>query len=88
MAGRASKSRNAALLLGLTFALAMLGARTWIQVWLLGSGMATCFGYGFSGWATKKGLSVAERIGRWMALSLVVLCGVVFYGQQFRPGCT
>jgi hypothetical protein len=64
----------------------MFGARTWTQIGLLGVGIAASLLYGLSGWVTKRGLSVVERIGRGIALLLSVSCVIALYGWQFRPG--
>lgn len=81
-----TRSKGAALGLTLTFALAMLGARTWTQIELLSVAMAICLLYGLSGSITKKSLSIPEKMGRSTALLLVVACLVGGYAWQFRPG--
>ena len=50
----------------------MFGARTWTQIGVLNVGTALCLLYALSGWVTKKGLSIPERIGRSAILLFVV----------------
>ena len=42
--------------------------------------------YGLSGWVTKPGLGSAGKIGRTIALLIVVSVAVGLYGWHFRPG--
>jgi len=81
-----NQSKGATLGLAVTLALAMFGARTWAQIELLSVAMAVTLLYGLSGWATKKSLSIPEKMGRGVALLLVVACLVGIYTWQFRPG--
>jgi len=48
--------------------------------------MAAFLIYGLSGWVTKKGLSVPERMGRGVVLLCLVLGVVGAYSWEFRPG--
>jgi hypothetical protein len=41
--------------------------------------------YGFSGWATKNGLAIAERIGRWAVLVVACSVSVCLYAWHFWP---
>src|SRR2546430_16456476 len=86
MSSKGSKSHKGALILALTFALAMFGARTWTQIGVLNVGTAICLLYALSGWVTKKGLSIPERIGRSAILLFVVSVVVSIFAWQFRPG--
>jgi hypothetical protein len=86
MSSRGSKSRKGALVLALTFACAMFGARTWTQIGMLGVGMAAFLIYALSGWITKGSLSIAERMGRSAVLLCTVSIAVGIYSWQFRPG--
>ena len=85
-AHKMSGSRKAALALVITLALALLSAKTWTHIIVLCVLMGACLIYGLSGWITKKGLSVAERMGRAVALTVFVFGLVAFYGWWFRPG--
>jgi hypothetical protein len=72
----------------LTLALAVLGGRgnlSLTELLLICSAMVLCLLYAFSDWFTKRGLSVAERIGR--AVALIVVCSLVIslYGWHFWP---
>lgn len=64
----------------------MFGARTWTQIAVLSAALEVCLLYGLSGWIAEAGLSVAERIGRSVALFIAVSCAVAMYGWWFRPG--
>lgn len=44
-----------------------------------------CAVYGLSGWVSKKGLTVAERMGHGVALVIVCSGVVVWYGSFFWP---
>ena len=86
MPSKGSKSRKGALIFALTFALAMFGARTWTQIGMLSAGIALSLSYALSGWVTKKGLSIPERMGRSVILLFVVSAVVGSFAWQFRPG--
>jgi hypothetical protein len=84
----ASRTRTNWLVLALTFALALYGARGNpgpLSIVLLSAGIAICLLYELSDWALRKSLSSAEKIGRMLLLIVVTCAGAAWYGWQFWP---
>jgi hypothetical protein len=80
------KRRGGALVIAFGLATAMFGATTWPKIVTLAILMAACLLYGLSGWATKAGLTIPEKMGRSLFLVLGVGTVVSFYAWWFRPG--
>jgi hypothetical protein len=82
------QKRNKGISLVLTLGMALYGmsgqpGRRGIII--VGLGMVASLCYAFSDWPKKKGLSVAERMGRWAALGLVACTTCGAYVYQFWP---
>ena len=79
------KARKGALVVAGTLALVYFNHPTAKEIIWLSAPIALLLAYGLSGWATKKHLSVAEKIGRLMALLIVCVLCVCLYAWHFWP---
>jgi hypothetical protein len=84
------KTNNTAFIVSLIAALtlALIGANghpTRVEVVALSAGLLVCFLVLFSGWALKRGLSVAERMGHVSASIVASLILSGFYLWHFYP---
>ncbi len=83
-----TKRSGKGLAMAITLALALYGAKGNpgpVGIVLLSAGIAGCLLYAFSGWALKKSLSSAEKMGRMSILAVAACGGAAFYGRQFWP---